>query len=424
MAQLLELLTTASLQLKSGNNNPIPLKSFSNPTNIIDNIIYGNIPMDEYLGIANDVKSYMDSTGKTPDYDYQTSLGTYLGYQNLVYMYSKILNYHKVNSKLPDSVSMNSWKFVSSPTIATFTMDQIKDAASRVKNFVETNETLPNYVTIGSIQVSMPQFLELLSSATLQLTIGNTDSIILKNYSSPTNPKDTIKSGNIPKTEYLTIANDVKSYMDSTGKTPDYDYQTSLGTYLGYQNLVYMYSKIIDYYTNNGKMPDSVSMKSWSVVTGQTTEIPDDLTQYLQSTTNCQVGDTSINALAWSLAQGGNGLAESTKIFNWVRDKIGYTFYYNTKYGAVSTLKNGSGNCVDTSHLLIALLRAAGIPSRYVHGECTFSSGRYGHVWAQVYVNGQWYDADATSSRNTFGVINNWNTETYTFKGIYSSLPF
>jgi transglutaminase-like putative cysteine protease len=74
---------------------------------------------------------------------------------------------------------------------------------------------------------------------------------------------------------------------------------------------------------------------------------------------------------------------------------------------------------------LIALSRAAGIPARYVNGVCQFNSGTwYGHVWAQLYVNGKWYNADAISLNNQFGVINNWNTNSWTLKGIYSELPF
>jgi transglutaminase-like putative cysteine protease len=213
--------------------------------------------------------------------------------------------------------------------------------------------------------------------------------------------------------------------MDSTGKTPDYQYQTSLGTHLGYQNLIYMYSKILNSYNTTNKLPDYTAMKSWLLVTSQSSQIPSDLAQYLQATANCQVNDASINAMAWSLAQGGNGFAEATNIFNWIRDHLGYSFYYNTKYGAVGTLNAGKGNCVDTSHLLIALCRAAGIPARYEHVYAQFSSGSwYGHVIAQVWVNGQWYDADGTSSSNSFGVIRNWNTATATYYGTYTSLPF
>ncbi|MCE7698085.1 MAG: transglutaminase family protein, partial [Methanobacterium paludis] len=116
--------------------------------------------------------------------------------------------------------------------------------------------------------------------------------------------------------------------------------------------------------------------------------------------------------------------AKAVAIFNWVRDNIGYSYYYNTKYGAVKTLNAKTGNCCDTTHLLIALERAAGIPAYYVNGNCDFSGTWYGHVWAKVYVDGVWYTADAISSRNTFGVVNNWNTATVTIKGTYAELPF
>lgn len=106
-------------------------------------------------------------------------------------------------------------------------------------------------------------------------------------------------------------------------------------------------------------------------------------------------------------------------------ETISYSFYYNTKYGASGTLKNRTGNCCDTANLMVALGRAAGIQARYLHGTCKFSSGTwYGHVWAQFYVNGKWVNADGTSSRNSLGVINNWNTATYTLHKIYQTLPF
>jgi transglutaminase-like putative cysteine protease len=147
---------------------------------------------------------------------------------------------------------------------------------------------------------------------------------------------------------------------------------------------------------------------------------------YLIATENCQSTSTTIKALAASITKGSTtDYGKAVRIFNWVRDNISYSFYYNTKYGALGTLNKRSANCVDTAHLLIALERAAGIPARYKHGTCRFTSGTwYGHVWAQVYVNGKWYNADATSSRNSFGVINNWNTSTFTLKGTYASLPF
>jgi transglutaminase-like putative cysteine protease len=138
------------------------------------------------------------------------------------------------------------------------------------------------------------------------------------------------------------------------------------------------------------------------------------------------INTSSVSALAKSLSAGcTTDLQKATKIYNWVRDNINYAFYYNTKYGAAGTLTKRLGNCCDTANLLVALARDAGINARYVHGTCKFSSGNwYGHVWAQVYVNGKWVNADATSSRNSLGVIKNWNTATYKLVGVYNTLPF
>ena len=137
MSQFLELLTTALLQINSGNSNLIPLRNFTAPPNPIENIHAGNIPKAEFLKIAGDVKNYMDTSGKTPEFAYQTSLGTYLGFQNLVYMYSMILDYHKTSGKMADFAMMKPWSVIISkpvvdPTAPKFTVDQIKDAASRL----------------------------------------------------------------------------------------------------------------------------------------------------------------------------------------------------------------------------------------------------------------------------------------------------
>ena len=116
--------------------------------------------------------------------------------------------------------------------------------------------------------------------------------------------------------------------------------------------------------------------------------------------------------------------AKAKAIFNYVRDTVSYSFYYDTRYGAVGTLNAGTGNCVDHAHLVVAMSRAAGLPARYVHGTCTFSSATYGHVWAQVLVGDTWTVADATSTRNSFGNVVNWNPDTYSLHGYYTSLPF
>ena len=313
----------------------------------------------------------------------------------------------------------------------SLTYTQINSAATTVKNFVETNGRLPSYVTISSYKVTMPQFLQLLTENLLQLNSGTKSSITLLNVNSPSNSSETLRSGNLYKTEYLTLAQQIINTIDSTGIAPN-SINSSLGT-ISYENLIYTYSKVLNYYKSYGRLPNYVAVKSWtgstsnegSTTTNNTNSSTSSLQQYLNPTTNCQSTNSAIVALANSLTAGKNTTyAKAEAIFNWVRDNISYSFYYNSAKGAVGTLNAKTANCCDNTHLLIALMRASGIPAKYMHGTCAFSSGTYGHVWAQVYVDGKWYNADAISKSNTFGVINNWNLNSYTLHGTYASLPF
>jgi len=56
------------------------------------------------------------------------------------------------------------------------------------------------------------------------------------------------------------------------------------------------------------------------------------------------------------------------KIYNWVRNNIQFVPSYGSIQGSDMTLQTKRGNSFDTASLLIALLRAANVPSRYVYG--------------------------------------------------------
>jgi hypothetical protein len=55
-------------------------------------------------------------------------------------------------------------------------------------------------------------------------------------------------------------------------------------------------------------------------------------------------------------------------IWNWVRNTIEFVPTYGSIQGSQLTLETQRGNAFDTASLLIALLRASGIPARYVYG--------------------------------------------------------
>lgn len=82
---------------------------------------------------------------------------------------------------------------------------------------------------------------------------------------------------------------------------------------------------------------------------------------YLAATEDVQITQ-EIKDLAVALSN------DPVQIYNWVYNNIQSVPTFGSIQGSDLTLHNGQGNAFDTSSLLISLLRAAGIPSRYAYG--------------------------------------------------------
>ena len=100
-------------------------------------------------------------------------------------------------------------------------------------------------------------------------------------------------------------------------------------------------------------------------------------------------------------------------ILNWVADNVKYT-YNPPQYDAIHTMKTGKGNCQNFAHLSMALLRAAGIPSRIVggislkrqwkvpveNGYLVQDMGQGGHAWMEIFFPDLgWLSYDPQQSR-------------------------
>ncbi len=59
-------------------------------------------------------------------------------------------------------------------------------------------------------------------------------------------------------------------------------------------------------------------------------------------------------------------------IYEWVKNNVETEWYWGSMKGAEETLRQRSGNDADQATLLVALLRAAGFPSRYIKGIIEF----------------------------------------------------
>jgi len=96
------------------------------------------------------------------------------------------------------------------------------------------------------------------------------------------------------------------------------------------------------------------------------------------------VGDSTLYAATldansddpYIIAQAGKLDHDPNRIFAFVRDNIRNEVYSGSLRGARGTLLGGAGNSLDKSSLLIALLRASGVPSRYVQGTLDDSTAK------------------------------------------------
>lgn len=339
---------------------------------------------------------------------------------------------------ISNNVNFNSLS-TNTASAKTISIKNVVTGATNVKTFYDNNNRLPNTVTIGGYEFTLSEFLYVMSQAIYQIGTSNTNDIsIITGVLNPTAPSgDTISSKQLVMADYLTVAKNVANFISTNKYAPNYA-SSAVGKII-YSELVDSFSRILKFYGTNSDLPSYVTVtytptssgSSSSTTTASGTGLNEkntitDLTPYLKSTTNCQVNSDSIKKVVKSLTSSlTSNLAKAKAIFNYVRDTLSYSFYYNTKYGATGTLSAKAGNCVDHSHLLVAMFRTAGLAARYVHGTCKFSSGStYGHVWAQVLVDGKWYVADATSSKNSLGSVSNWNTNSFSLNKIYASLPF
>jgi putative intracellular protease/amidase len=265
-SQLLYLMTTASLQISYGKNNSIPISSFTNPSSINEKLTTGTISKNSYIDFAKRIKSFMDTNRQGPSYGV-IGLGN-VGYNSLIYLYSRVLYQYQTHKAIPLYMNLSSWKSTNIPTydnpFPKFTPQYVANSATKVKNFYETNKKLPNYVIMSGVHVYMAQFLHLETTATLKLNKKDNSVITLYDDSLPSSSADELKSGSISKVSYLDFAQRIKSYIDQNHRAPSYGV-TGLGK-MRYQTIIYTFSKILNSYNNSKVLPASVSINAQKII--------------------------------------------------------------------------------------------------------------------------------------------------------------
>lgn len=369
---------------------------------------------------------YTNSNGQV-SFNLNLKKGTYS--IQITYAGEKTYNSSKVSK---------TFKFTDPSVSISKIISTAKELKTRVEYINLLNKSYS--VTIDNRKFTIDEFAYLMAGAITNIENGSKANVLIKDLSNDYKSSGAKINGNLPKKEYLKLANSLIKYVDSNKRIPNYE-STSLGK-VEADLYVYAFTCILDSYSSNNKLPSSVRVNTNNVRGGYSYSLSqggkilncreifdaDSFAKYLKTGGKSALND-AIKNKAKALTDGlSSPLAKAIAIFRFVRDDVTYSFYTNSLKGAAKTFSTRSGNCCDKANLIVAMCRSVGVYARYSHAQgCKFQSGLYtGHVWAQVYnpSTQTWYSADATSYRNEVGTIKNWNTGSYYKAKTYTLIPF
>jgi transglutaminase-like putative cysteine protease len=157
--------------------------------------------------------------------------------------------------------------------------------------------------------------------------------------------------------------------------------------------------------------------------------------EYLAATPRTTMDDEVVAAVAGRVA-GADPAETASEIITWVREQVSYVpASTGVQTTASEAWQAGQGVCQDMAHITVALLRAAGLPARYVsgylHPDPKAEPGRavagQSHAWAE-YWTGDWVACDPTNlapvgERHVVTGRGRDYADVSPLKGIYSGAP-
>ncbi len=133
---------------------------------------------------------------------------------------------------------------------------------------------------------------------------------------------------------------------------------------------------------------------------------PEELAKYLLPSAKIESDDHRIVALAKEIApEETDVVAIAREAARWTSKNVSYDSELADRIwngevatqSALETLERGRGTCSEYANLFIAIIRARGIPARFVMGRMYF--GSY-HAWAEFWLGGQgWVPVETQSGQ-------------------------
>lgn len=141
-----------------------------------------------------------------------------------------------------------------------------------------------------------------------------------------------------------------------------------------------------------------VQIKPSDTATQERSGLAEETGVWLMPQSNIESDHPMVRELSTSLVRP-VALDTALGLFRWVSSHMTYAGYLGEAHGALHALRTRVGDCTEYAALLVALCRAAGLPSRMVGGYVSDRSivprpADY-HDWAEIWIDGRWRVADA-----------------------------
>ena len=250
--------------------------------------------------------------------------------------------------------------------MVSFKIKDILATSEGVKNNIEIYNSIPDTVNIAGKTYLVSQFADVMIRATLQLDPNqktiNMNDIENRPVNLPITSIESLKEGRLYLADYVDIADRVYGFNNENMKLPTYA-NTPLGQ-MSWQNIIYMYSRILTFYKNQGYMPKYATVTPWK-----------------RKPTIGGVSQTKgpIQTACEKL------LGPFTNFTGFYNKMIGrgYKSEMNdteTLYQELSDLADF--NCVNATQVAVLLAREMGYTARFCHVYCTKSGT--GHIYGQI----------------------------------------
>jgi hypothetical protein len=223
--------------------------------------------------------------------------------------------------------------------------------------------------------------------------------------------------GSLTKTEYVSLAQQVRDNIASTGVAPGV-INTPRGQ-IRFKDALLIFTRILSVYEDNGTLPNTILLAPSPL--GQlawgTASVPANYAYFLLGDTYAITGTSRVDAVLDNVYQSGyDNRTYASSLLNWTHANISYVLIVSPPTSEW-VLVNKQGQCREYTNVYLALLRTAGIPAKRMDGwivltgawtppaglepfmKGTTPDGRPigSHAWVQVYLPGEgWRFADAT----------------------------